>query len=269
MPGFAGNYYSKQKGILEREVAVLLENAHPVNISGHIYGIIAPCDKQLISGGVAARAFCQLVEQEIEYVVIISPAHHTYFEEISIYNGDAYSTPLGEVEIAKDIVKELTDCHSKIVCSDLGHEREEHGIEVQLPYLQQVLYDFQLIPIVMGDQDGSNIKILTDALGKVLKGKNVVIVASSNLSTNHSYDQASLVDKTTVHHIKNFDFNSLSKEYQDNSIELTGGGPVITAMGASKMLGAIKSNVLLYRNSGDMGGSKSTVTGFLSAIFHS
>lgn len=269
IPGFAGNYYSKQKGILEREVAVLLENAHPVKVPGHIYGIIAPCDKQLVSGGVAARAYCQLVDQDIDYVVIISPAHHTYFEEISIYNGDAYSTPLGEALIAKDLVQEIVSCHNNIICSDLGHDREEHGIEVQLPYLQQVLYDFQLIPIVMGNQDGVNVKTLMEALGKVLKGKNVVLVASSNLSTNHAYEQASLVDKSTIHYVKNFDFNSLSKEYQANSIELTGGAAVATVMGASKQLGATKSNVLLYRNSGDMGGSKKNVSGFLSAIFHS
>ena len=111
LPGFAGNYYSKQKGILEREVAVLLENAHPVNIPGKVLGIVAPSDKQIISGGVAARAYGQLVDQDIDYVVIISPANHTYFEEISIYNGDAYSTPLGDVAIAKDLVQELVDSH--------------------------------------------------------------------------------------------------------------------------------------------------------------
>ena len=71
LPGFGGNYYSKQKGILEREVAVLLENAHPVKVPGQVYGIVAPSDKQIISGGVAARAYGQLVDQDIEYVVII------------------------------------------------------------------------------------------------------------------------------------------------------------------------------------------------------
>ena len=62
---------------------------------------------------------------------------------------------------------------------------------------------------------------------------------------------------------------SLLKEYLNNSIELTGGGAVAATMGASKKLGATKSNVLLYRNSGDMGGSKTKVSGFISAIFHS
>lgn len=269
LPGFAGNYYSKQQGILEREVAVLLENAHSVKVPGKIYGIVAPCDKQLISGGVAARAYCQLVNQDFEYVVILSPAHHTYFEEISVYSGDAYSTPLGDVAIAKEIVAELVGSDKKIISSTLGHDKDEHGIEVQLPYLQQVLYDFQLIPIVMGNQDAANIKIITDVLSKVLKGKNVVIVASSNLSLNHTYDQASLIDKSAINHIKNFDVKTLLKEYHANNIELTGGGPVAATMDTCKQLGATKSNVLLYRNSGDMGGSRIKVSGYFSAIFHS
>jgi hypothetical protein len=268
-PGFAGTHYSQQKGILEREVAVLLESAKPVSIPGKLFGMVVPCDKQLVSGGVAARAFRQLLEENVDDIVVISPSHRTYFEEISIYDGDAYSTPLGEVLMEKDVINELVGFHNNIIASSLGHESDEHGIEVQLPFLQQVLYDFKLIPIVMGNQDPTNVAILTEALTKVLKGRNIAIIASSNLSGNHTADQASLVDKIAMNHIQKFDIKNLLKDFQEEKIELSGCGPLAVTMGVCKNLGATKSDILLYRNSGDTGSSKKSVTGFVSAIFHS
>lgn len=268
-PGFAGSYYSQQKGILEREVAVLLESAKSVSVAGKIFGMVVPSHKQLVSGGVAARAYRQLLEEDIDDVVIVSPSHHTYFEEISIYDGDAYQTPLGEVDLEKDIIAELIAAHTNIISSSLGHEADEHGIEAQLPFLQQILYDFKLVPIVMGNQDSTNIAILTTALTNVLKGKNIALIASSNLSTSHSYEQASLIDKVTLNHIEKYDIKSLISDFHDEKIELSGGGALAVVMGVCKNLGATKSKVLLYRNSGDMGSGKDDVTGFVAAIFHS
>lgn len=268
-PGSAGKQYSNQKGILEREVAVLLESAKSINIPNKVYGMIVPNDSHLKSGGVAARAYRHLIDEDIDTVIIITHSRLTYFEEISIFKGDAYSTPLGQVKLDKDLVWQITNAHEKIIESTLGHETEEHGIEVQLPFLQQVLYDFKIVPIVMGNQDTENIVILTDVLSNALKGKNVLIIASSNLSENHSYDKATTIDDVSMSHIKKYDSKSLNKEYQDGTVELTDGGAVVTTMNVCKNLGATKSNVLLYRNSGDMGASKQKVVGYFAALFYS
>ena len=267
-PGSAGTFYSKQKNILEREVAVFLESSSPIEIPDRVYGIVVPNDPFIASGGVAARAFRQILDMPFEYVVVISPSHHTYFEEISLFKGDAYSTPIGQSEVDKKLVWEITNYSSRLISSTLGHEIDEHGIEVQLPFLQHIVGDFKLIPIVMGNQDTENINILSEALTAVLKGKKVLIVASSNLSANHTYERASIIDKRTISHLENFEVEKLNTDFQDGSVQMSGGGAVVTTMSVCKRLGAKNAKVLLYRNSGDMGSSKDNVVGYASAIFY-
>jgi MEMO1 family protein len=268
-PGSAGKYYSKEKNILEREVAVFLESSKDEKIPNNVYGMIVPNDELMICGGVAARAYRQIIDLDIDYVVVISSSKHTYFEEVSIFKGDSFATPLGEVAIDKNLVWQIANSHETLISSTLGHEVDEHGIEVQLPFLQHVLYDFKLIPIMLGNQDATNIDILSKALSEVLKGKNVLVVASSNLSAHYSREKAAVIDKTAIEHIGNFNQEKLNQEFQDGAIEMDGGGAVITVMNVCKNLGATKSKVLLYRNSGDMGNSKDRVTGYVSAIFYS
>jgi len=268
-PGSAGKFYSRQKNILEREVAVFLESSKVEKSLTNVYGMIVPNDELMICGGVAARSYRQLLDLDIDHVVVISNSQHTYFEEVSLFKGDAYSTPIGEVKIDKDLIWQIANSHETLVPSTLGHEMDEHGIEIQLPFLQQVLYNFKLIPIMMGNQDAENINILTQALSEALKGKNVLIIASSNLSTHYSREKAAIIDKIALDHIGNFDSEKLNREFQDGALEMNGGGAVITAMNVCKNLGATKSKVLLYRNSGDMGNSKDQVTGYVSALFYS
>lgn len=267
-PGSAGKFYSKQKNILEREVAVYLESSNTIDVPSRVYGLVAPNDKHIISGGVAARAYRQVMDQDIDYVVVISTSSHTYFEEISVFNGDAYSTPLGKVEIAKDMVERIAGMHQNIIASTLGHESDEHGIEVQLPFLQHVLYDFKLIPIVMGNQDPNNIEVLTRVLSDVLANENALIVASSNFSSNHTYEKARIIDQVAVDHIKKYDTTRLDSDFQNDKVEMGSGGAVITAMHVCKNLGATTSDVMLYRNSADMDSARMQVEGYISALFY-
>jgi AmmeMemoRadiSam system protein B len=268
-PGSAGKLYSSKKNILEREVAVFLESSKVEKGITNIYGMIVPNDELMVSGGVAARSYRQILDLEIDYVVVISNSHHTYFEEISLFKGDAYATPLGEVAIDKDLIWQLSNSNETLLSSTLGHEIDEHAIEIQLPFLQQVLPSFKLIPIMMGNQDAENINILSQVLSDGLKGKNALIIASSNLSTHYSRDKASIIDKIALEHISNFDSEKLNQEFQNGELEMNGGGAIITTMNVCKNLGAKKSKVLLYRNSGDMGNSSDKVTGYVSAIFYS
>jgi len=267
-PAVAGMFYSGQKDNLTREVAVFLENSSAVEGVKKVYGLVAPHAGYLYSGGVAARAYRQIVDHEFDVIVVISPSHRIYFEEVSVYDGAAYSTPLGEIRVDQDIAQQIANGHEKILYSDLGHDVDEHALEVHLPFLQLVLDDFKLVPIVMGNQDYENIKILSDSLSKVLKGKNALIVASTDLSHYYNYGKASVLDDVVVDSIKRFDEEKLYKDLQGGLCEMCGGGPVITAMKTCRTLGADKSKVLLYRNSGDVTGDKNQVVGYLSAMFY-
>ena len=264
----AGYFYSKEKETLQREVAMYLENSQPADNVKKIYGLVAPHAGYMYSGGVAARAYRQIVDSDFDVVVVIAPSHHVYFEEISVFDGEAYTTPFGLVKVDKELAAELEATHPQIILSGLGHNNEEHSLEVHLPFLQHVLDDFKLLPVVMGNQDEANINALSEALPRVLKDKNALIVASSDLSHFHSYDKAVLLDKVVVEDINNFDDRQLFADWQNNVCELCGGGPVLVAMKACRNLGATKSRVLLYRNSGDVSGDKSQVVGYLSALFY-
>ncbi len=267
-PAVAGMFYSANPETLEREVAVFLESAQPERDVSYIHGLVAPNAGYMYSGGVAARAYRQIMDREYDVVVVISPSHHVYFEKNSVYNGDYYETPLGLIPVEKDLALALADADPQIIYSSIGHDGQEHALEVQLPFLQHVLDRFKLIPIVMGDQNWENIMALAEALPRVLEGQKALIVASSDLSHYHPYDVALQLDAIVVEHINNFDEDGLYEDLASGVCEMCGGGPVIAMMKACRTLGANKSKVILYRNSGDVTAERSQVVGYLAAMIY-
>ena len=267
-PAVAGMFYSGRKENLTREVAVFLENSNVVEDVERVYGLVAPHAGYLYSGGVAARAYRQVLDREYDVVVVISPSHRIYFDEVSIYDGAAYTTPLGQVQVDQELAKQISDCHENLLYSDMGHDVDEHSLEVHLPFLQMVLEDFKIVPVVMGNQDRGNIQILSDTLVKTLKGKNALIVASTDLSHYYSHAKASVLDDVVIESTKNYDEEKLYDDLQSGACEMCGGGPLITTMKACRELGATKSKVLLYRNSGDVTGDRNQVVGYMSGMFY-
>ena len=268
-PAVAGLFYPDQKIELDRQVAIYLENAPELPISGRISGIIAPHAGYMYSGGVAAHAYRQLVDTDIDIVAVISPSHREYFTEISVFNGSAYTTPLGNVPVAHDIAVELAGYNPQIILSEKGHRFEEHALEVQLPFLQKVLDDFRLLPIVMGEHSHDNIETLATGLAGVLKDRKALIVASSDLSHFYNAGKAESLDHHVSEHIAAYDADSLFKDLQSGACEMCGGGPVVATMKTCALLGATKSKVLIYRHSGEVTGDRSEVVGYLSAILYS
>ncbi len=267
-PAVAGMFYPGNPATLEREVAVFLESAQPEQGAKEIYGLVAPHAGYMYSGGVAARAYRQVMDRHDDVVVVISPSHHVYFEKVSVYNGDYYETPLGLIPVDKELSLLLAETDPQIIYSSIGHEGQEHALEVQLPFLQHVLDDFRLIPVVMGNQNYDNILALSDALTKVLSGQNALIVASSDLSHYHPYDVAVRLDSIVIEHINNYAEDNLYDDLSTGVCEMCGGGPVISMMKACRNLGADKSKVILYRNSGDVTDERSQVVGYLAAMVY-
>ena len=150
-PVVAGQFYPASKSKLEAEVKTLLSISDSKKSFNNILGIVSPHAGYIYSGRTAAYGFNLLKDKNIETVIIISPSHREYFPGVSVYEGDAYETPLGVVEVNKEIVQKLTE-ESKIIFKGIEGHREEHAVEVQIPFLQIVLEDFKIVPIVIGDQ---------------------------------------------------------------------------------------------------------------------
>jgi AmmeMemoRadiSam system protein B len=208
------------------------------------------------------------MDKDIDIVAVISPSHREYFTEISIYDGYAYATPLGLLEVDKELAQKLTEINPQIILSEKGHRFDEHALEVQLPLLQKVLDDFKILPIVLGEHSIANIEILAEGLAKILADQNALIVASSDLSHFYNYEKATSLDNVVINNIKQFNEDQLFNDLQAGHCEMCGGGPVVTMMKASKLLGANKVQYLIYRNSGDVTGDRSEVVGYMSAIFY-
>jgi AmmeMemoRadiSam system protein B len=262
----AGSFYDSDPEHLRREVDFLLNEEKALKLKGIVRGLVSPHAGYMYSGSVAAAGYRILEGLTYEAVFLVGPSHREYFNGVSIYPGDAYQTPLGQVPVNKEFRTALMRQSANIQLSEAGH-RAEHCLEVQLPFLQRVLGDFSIVPMIMGNQTKEFSLSLGYAISVVAKKRNVLLVASTDLSHYHPYDDAVKLDQQVVNHIASFDERALLDQMENERLEACGGGPLAAVMHASKLLGANRSHVLLYSNSGDVTGDKSAVVGYCSAAF--
>lgn len=266
MPAVAGMFYPGAPDTLKKEINYLLSNYKPSKTYGNVLGIVSPHAGYKYSGATAAYAYNTIAGKSFETVVIISPSHREYFPGVSIYSGDAYRTPLGIISVNKQIRKKLIEESPAIFAGEEGH-REEHALEVQLPFLQIVLGNFDIVPVVMGDQRKKFVDDLALALSKVLD-KNILIVASSDLSHFYPKQKASELDQKIEEYINNYDYTGLVEDLEKRNCEACGGGPIAVMMRAIEMNNKPKSEVLSRTDSGDVTGDNSEVVGYLSAVVY-
>jgi AmmeMemoRadiSam system protein B/AmmeMemoRadiSam system protein A len=280
-PAVAGSFYPGDAQELTRMIDGMLAKAPAEPIAGPLVAIVAPHAGYEYSGQVAAHSFVLLKGRKIERVIVISPCHIEAFDFNSIYDGDAYATPLGTIPIDKGFAKKLAAESPRIKTSGRGHGivegRGEHSLEVELPFLQRVLGAFRLVPIVMGDQNYDMERALGVAIAKVIeqgrpKGsaptEDTLIVASSDLSHFHPYDDAVRLDRKVLNAIEEWDYFNMSRNFQRRIWEACGGGPIVAAMIAAERLGARRAVILKYANSGDATGDKTRVVGYGAAAFY-
>lgn len=265
-PAVAGMFYEAEPSALAQTVDTLLEQAATNVVHGVLRGLIVPHAGYMYSGLTAAMAYRLLKGKRFDGVVIVAPSHREYFEGATVYPGDAYRTPLGDVLIHRELREALAENSNIVVPGEEGH-RSEHSVEVQLPFLQQVLGSFSFVPLVMGNQSRSACDVLADNLRQALAGRDVLLIASSDLSHYHSYEMARSRDRTIIHDIGSFDDESLMSHLENDVAEACGGGPMVVVMKTLKALGANHSSLLFSCNSGDVTGQKDAVVGYCSAAF--
>jgi hypothetical protein len=262
----AGSFYPDDPGTLKKQVNNFLNNAKDSGIN-NIISIICPHAGYMYSGQVAAYSYKQITGKKFDRIIIIAPSHSEYFDFVSVYNGSAYQTPLGQVEVDQKTCQLLSKGSKNIKVSSRGH-LEEHSLEVQLPFLQVILKKFKMVPVVIGQQNRENILELGNSIGNLPDSGKTLIIASTDLSHYHPYREAMELDGTVEALINDFNWEGLMKNFLSNNAEMCGGGPVIASMIASQKLGANRSKILKYQNSGDVSGDRSAVVGYLSAAFY-
>ena len=275
LAGVAGGFYPADPKVLTAMIDDLLAQATPPPIHDPILAVVAPHAGYQYTGPVAATTFAELKGRKFSRVVVIGPTHYVGFDFTSIYDGDAYTTPLGTVQVDKVFARQLVKMSPTMQLSGMGHDitsaGAEHSIEVELPWLQRVLGNFQLVPIVMGDQSYENSRALGVALAALIQDKKTVgstlILASSDLSHYHPYDEAETMDHKTLNALAAWDYFSMSQNFQAQVWEACGGAPIVAAMIAAERMGANQALVLKYANSGDTSGDRSRVVGYSADVF--
>jgi AmmeMemoRadiSam system protein B/AmmeMemoRadiSam system protein A len=267
-PVFAGSWYPGEPEILSRDVKRYLGNVKKENLAGEMVALISPHAGYMYSGQVAAHAYKLIEGKAFESVVVVAPSHQALFKGVSIYDRGGFRTPLGVVPVDTELSKIMTERRKEIRFLPEAHSKE-HSLEIQIPFLQIGLESFKLVPMVMEPNWSWEIcQSVASAIAETVRGKKVLLIASSDLSHFHSYDEAVRLDKVVLTHIDQFDPEGLSRDLKNGLCEACGGGPILSIMLAAKMLGANQGKVLKYANSGDMTGDRSRVVGYAAGVFY-
>jgi AmmeMemoRadiSam system protein B/AmmeMemoRadiSam system protein A len=266
---YPGNYEE-----LKSALNSYIGEENTLSSGNEVIGLIAPHAGYVFSGKVAGTAYRELKGRKYDAVIIIAPSHVSGFPGSSVFSGDAYETPLGIVKVDKELAKSISKGGGLLKYSTEGHEwdgpRGEHSLEVQLPFIQSVLPDVPIIPIIMGSQNFESCDQLMQSIVKSVKesGKKALLVASSDLSHFHDEETAHILDSQIVSAFENFQYFKLASQFFTRRWEACGGGPIVTVMMAAELLGANKCSVCKYATSADSEypTGKSKVVGYLSGV---
>jgi len=265
----AGQWYSADPQQLRQQVMAYIENATLPQIPGKVVAVMAPHAGHLYSGWVAGYAFAALKGLNPQVVAVISPMHQPYFQPMLTSAHDAYETPLGIVEIDKDAVNALDEALHTALGFGISSVRNdpEHSLEIELPFLQVALAsDFRLIPIMLRVQSPEAVQALGNALANLLKDKNALIVASSDLSHFYPQEVANKLDKEMLRRVEAFDPLAVLRAEEEGKGFACGRGAIAAMLWAARGLGANHAQVLKYGTSGDITGDLRQVVGYGAAV---
>lgn len=214
--------------------------------------IIVPHAGYIYSGPVAASAYARLkkARNRISRVVLIGPSHRVAFAGLAVTRADSFITPLGAIAVDQDAVASLLALPF-VDCIEQAHALE-HSLEVHLPFLQETLERFNLVPIVAGDASPEQVGQVLDLLWG---GEETLIVVSSDLSHYHDYATARRLDRKTSDIIEQLRYEQLSSDRACGKVPVTG---LLQLLRQKSM----PIELIDLRNSGDTAGDKSQVVGY-------
>jgi AmmeMemoRadiSam system protein B len=251
-PVVAGSFYPGEPEVLRETLGRLLEDTRP-RLERPPKALVVPHAGYEYSGPVAASAYVELAAaaHRVHKVVLLGPSHRVALSGIAVPAADVFETPLGRVPVDA-VLRTRVLHHAGVEVSDLAHERE-HSLEVHLPFLQTVLDEFALLPLVVGEAAPEDVAAVLDA---VWGGPETLVVVSTDLSHYQPYDEACATDRDTVRRIE-----SRSDTLRGN--QACGCRPLNGLMRAARVRG-LTVTTLDVRNSGDTAGFRDEVVGYAS-----
>jgi hypothetical protein len=258
-PAVAGSFYPARREDLRKLVDNLLHDAG----TGHATpappkALIAPHAGYIYSGPVAAHAYARLLPyaRQITRVILLGPVHRVPVRGLALPGTDGFATPLGTVRIDTDAAASVS--HLPQVTTSADAHMPEHSLEVHLPFLQQVLTDFRLLPLAVGDASAREV---ADVLDILWGGPETLIVVSSDLSHYLPYEQARRTDSETCKAI-------LSLSQTPVRHDRACGGTPVSGLLLAAQRHHLHPQLLDLRNSGDTAGDRDRVVGYAAFAFN-
>ena len=261
-PAVAGTFYPADKDSLKKSVEGFLSKAEKSPDHGKLIAIISPHAGYIYSGQIAAYGYKQIQVSDIKNVILIGPSHRLAFKGASVYTKGSFRTPLGDVKINERLAEGLLNESADVRSSPEAHEGE-HSLEVQLPFLQTVLKDFTIVPVLIGSPSGRTFEHLIQKLTEMLDEK-TLLIASTDLSHYHDYPTAKEMDSKIISAVERLSPKDTVELLRSGKSEMCGGVPVIITMEVARRSGANLGIVFKQANSGDVTGEKDKVVGYAS-----
>ncbi|MEM4428123.1 MAG: AmmeMemoRadiSam system protein B [Zestosphaera sp.] len=274
-PVVAGYFYEGRRESLIKQIEWAFTHKHGPGFipkvsevrSKESIGFVVPHAGYIYSGPVVAHSYAKLAsEGKPDVFILLGPNHTGAGEIVSVWDEGVWETPLGHAIIDADLAKEIIS-NSQYARPDKQAHYEEHSLEVQIPFLQYLFKDVSIVPISIMYQVPEISEDLAASIFKASSklGRDVVVIASTDLTHYEPHDRAAEKDKTVLDKIKSLDPKGLFDVVLRKNITMCGVAPVMTLLYYAILSGSSGVEVLKYATSGDVSGDKSLVVGY-SAI---
>lgn len=258
----SGSFYSSSRDMLKKDLADLFKFAQKYR-ENFAEAVIAPHAGYVYSGKVAAIAINAI--KKAENYIIVGPNHTGFGKLISLTEADYWQTPLGKVEINKEISNTIAATTSAEF--DESAHLSEHSIEVILPFLQYRFRDnFKIVPIVVAEHRKKELLALGDALAELSKKHHVAIIVSSDFTHYEREDSAKEKDFEAINLICKLEIDALEKKEIEKRYSICGIRPIVMLMEFARKK-SLKAELLHYTTSAEFSGDKSNVVGYAAIAF--
>jgi MEMO1 family protein len=257
-PVAAGRFYPASKEALNDQIRPMSDKGADKK---DVLAVISPHAGYVYSGPVACRVFSNI--HITDSVIILGPNHTGIGQAFAVYGRGKWHTPMGDIGIDEELSAALCK-GAGLLIDDASAHAYEHSIEVQLPIMQYFRNDFRIVPIVLSEGNLQQCQQIASVLADSIKKtkKNILIVASSDMTHYEPQDKAKSKDKIAIDAILELDENLLYEVVQRHGISMCGYVPVMVMLSAVKKLGAKRAKLITYSTSGDITGDYSSVVGY-------
>ena len=252
-PNVSGQFYPADPQVLSKTLEGLLSEAKSEEIKGNILVLISPHAGYEFSGRTAASGYNTIKGRDYDTVILLGPSHFVGFKGAALWPKGAFRTPLGEIPVDESVSYSLM-LSSPVFFSYPEAFSREHSIEVQLPFLQKILGEFKIVPIILGQIDFYDCQHISAVISKVIKEKKCLLIASTDMYHGFNYKEGELIDIYTLSLIKKLNSQQLYESIQAKEALLCGWAAVTVSMLVAEDLGYKQVKVIDYTNSAKVTG---------------